>query len=67
MTQNVSDFVTPIVKVNNVHVKGIGGVLKVEGKGSVAWNITDDNGVKHEIIIPNTLYVQGLSLCLLSP
>ena len=68
MTPSVEDIVTPLEKVHNTCVKGIGGMLKVEGKGSVAWNITDDNGVKHEIIIPNTYYfVKGLDHRLLSP
>ena len=67
MTPNVEDFVTPLEKVNNTCVRGIGGMLKVEGKGTVAWDITDDKGVKHEIIIPNTYFVKGLDHCLLSP
>ena len=61
MTPNVDNFITPIQSVKNMHVQGIGGALKVLGKGSVTWNITDDNGVSHKIIIPNTLYVRGLS------
>ena len=67
MTPNLEDFITPIQSVNNMHVQGIGGTLKVLGKGSVAWNITDDSGVRHKIIIPNTLYVRGLNHRLLSP
>ena len=66
MSPNVNDFVTPIEKVNNMHVKGIGGMLKVKAKGSVAWNIKDENGVKNEIIIPDTLCVYGISHQLLS-
>ena len=61
MTPNVEDFIAPIQSVNNMHVQGIGGTLKVLGKGSVAWNITDDSDVRHKIIIPNTLYVRGLN------
>ena len=67
MTPNVEDFVTPLEKVNNTCVRGIGGMLKVEGRGTVAWDITDDKGVKHEIIIPNTYFVKGLDHRLLSP
>ena len=56
MTPNVEDFVTPLERINNTYVRGIGGMLKVEGKGSVVWNITDDNDVKHEVIIPYLLF-----------
>ena len=61
MTPNVEDFVTPLEKVNNTCVRGIGGMLKVEGRGTVAWDLIDDKGVKHEIIIPNTYFVKGIN------
>ena len=62
MTPNVEDFVTPLEKVNNTCVRGIGGMLKIEGKETVAWDITDDKGVKHEIIIPNTYLLKVLTI-----
>ena len=36
MSSNPEDFVTPITPVNNLYVQGIGGRLKVIGKGTVS-------------------------------
>ena len=48
-------------------VEGIKSGLDVKGMGTFKFNIKDDNGMLHEIKIPNSLYVPELKRCLLSP
>ena len=48
-------------------VGGISKGLAIEGKGTLVININDDNGKPHKIRIPNSLYLPGLRMCLLSP
>ena len=67
MTPSITDYVTPLDPVDGVFVRGIGGFVKVQGKGSVLWKITDDDGISHDVIIPGTLYVKELDHRLLSP
>ncbi len=47
--------------------EGIKSVLDMKGMGSFKFKIKDDNGMMHEIEIPNNLYVPELKRCLLSP
>ena len=44
-----------------------GGTMKASGIGSVAWNITDDQGHTHRIIIHDVLYVPQAQVRLLCP
>lgn len=46
---------------------GIGTGLTIAGKGTFLMNIEDDDGGIHKIEIPNSLYVPGLRMVLLSP
>ena len=48
-------------------VGGISKGLAIQGKGTLVININDDNGKPHRIKIPNSLYLPGLKMCLLSP
>jgi hypothetical protein len=48
-------------------VGGISKGLAIKGKGMLVININDDNGKPHQIKIPNSLYLPGLKMCLLSP
>ena len=48
-------------------LKGIGGNAKIEGIGTLAWDIEDDFGVPQRLTIPNSLYVPQVPKCLLSP
>ncbi len=48
-------------------VEGIKLGLDIKGKGIFKFKIEDDNGMMHEIEIPNSLYVPDLKRCLLSP
>ena len=66
MTTSKSDFIatpTPI----DLSVKGISGGLRSAYKGTVLWPITDDEGKRHDLKIPNTYLVEGLPIRLLSP
>ena len=49
------------------HVGGISKGLAIEGKGTLVLTINDDNGKPHKLRIPNSLYLPGLRMCLLSP
>jgi hypothetical protein len=48
-------------------VEGIKSGLDIKGIGTFKFNIKDDNGMLHEIKIPNSLYIPKLKRCLLSP
>ena len=61
-----SDFVGSIRPCNGV-LNGIGGRLKIKGKGTIRWSILDDDGHKHSIKIHDCLYVPDAAIRLLSP
>jgi hypothetical protein len=48
-------------------VEGIKSGLDIKGTGTFKFKIKDDNGMTHEIGIPNSLYAPKLKRCLLSP
>ena len=48
-------------------VKGIKSGLDIKGMETFKFKIKDDNGMMHEIKIPNSLYVPELKRCILSP
>jgi hypothetical protein len=48
-------------------VEGIKSGLDIKGTGTFKFKIKDNNGMLHEIKIPNSLYVPELKRCLLSP
>ncbi len=48
-------------------VEGIKSGLDIKGTRTFKFKIKDDNGMKHEIKIPNSLYVPELRSCRLSP
>jgi len=52
---------------NAGEVNGIGEGLEIKGTGTFTFSIEDDNGKIHTIRIPNSLYLPGLKVCLLSP
>jgi hypothetical protein len=60
------DFITPLKKVNK-KLKGLGGTLSEIYSGTIEWSIEDDDGVLHDIVIPNGLYVKESPSKLLSP
>ena len=66
MTPDKSDFIDKPKQVT-VRVKGIAGKLAAAYKGTVMWQIQDDQGGVHKMRIPNAYYVPSLPLRLLSP
>ena len=56
-----------IITKSRNRVGGIQGGLAIRGEGTFVFDIEDDNGKVHMIRIPNSLYVPGLKMCLLSP
>jgi hypothetical protein len=60
------DFITPLKKVNK-KLKGLGGTLSEIYSGTIKWSIEDDDGVSHDTVIPNGLYVKESPSKLLSP
>jgi len=52
---------------NAGEVNGIGKGLAIKGTGTFKFSIEADNGKIHTIKIPNSLYLPGLKVCLLSP
>jgi hypothetical protein len=60
------DFITPLKKVNK-KLKGLGGILFEIYSGTIKWLIEDDDGVLHDIVIPNGLYVKESPSKLLPP
>ena len=64
---NIAHFVGPLEPVCHSKVKGIKGWLDIKGKGTVHWQIEDDEGRKHMLVINDVLYVPDVPTCLLSP
>jgi Reverse transcriptase (RNA-dependent DNA polymerase)/GAG-pre-integrase domain len=60
------DFITPLKRINK-KLKGLGGTLTEVYSGTIKWSIEDDDGVPHDIVIPNGLYVKDSPSKLLSP
>jgi hypothetical protein len=56
-----------LVLSNEGSVDGITDGLPIKGKGTFKFTIGDDNGRRHNICIPESLYVPGMKKCLLSP
>jgi hypothetical protein len=68
MSGNIKDQFEDCLKpYTGNNIKGIVGGLKIEATGTFIFAIQDDSGVKDVIRIPNSLYVPGLDLPLLSP
>ena len=48
----------------------VGGISKgstIQGKGTLVLTINNNTGKPHRVRIPNSLYLPGLRMCLLSP
>ena len=67
ISNNINHFITEISPTPNAKLRGTGGTIPVLGEGTIKWNIADDNGKAHDIIIRNCLYVPDAPTCLLSP
>ena len=66
MTPNVHDLIGKRLKVQ-VRVKGISGKAIAAFRGTARWHIRDDQGVVHQLLIPNTYCVPKIPIRLLSP
>ena len=66
MSPHKGDFIG-ILKPVRKRIKGIGGTVSGIMMGTVKWRIEDDNGMTHEIIIPESFYVPNAPSRLLSP
>lgn len=63
----LDDFVGPIVRTNKT-IKGIGGDTEYEVfRGTLRWSWCDDDGTEHTFDIPDSYYVKGCGVRLLSP
>ncbi|KAI2502150.1 hypothetical protein MHU86_12286 [Fragilaria crotonensis] len=66
ISNDKKDFITPLKKVNK-KLKGLGGTLADIYSGTIKWSIEDDDGVSHDWVIPDGLYVKDSPSKLLSP
>jgi hypothetical protein len=48
-------------------VESIKSGLDIKGTGTFRFKIKDNNGMTHEVKIPNSLHISELKRCLLSP
>ena len=55
MSNNIKDFVGPLIK-KKIRIKGFQGATAFShGMGTVKWKIQDDEGAIHDIYIKDTL------------
>jgi len=66
LSGNKNLFVGELTKVSKV-VQGIAGSLDQVWEGTMKLEIDDDEGVKHEFVIPKSYYVPGSKSTILSP
>ena len=66
ISNDPTDFITTLKPVKK-KLKGLGGTLTKVQSGTIQWDIEDDLGQSHRIIIPNSLYVPDSPSRLLSP
>jgi hypothetical protein len=66
ITNSLHDFIDTPTRVK-VCVRGIKGNIKSLRQGTILWHILDDDGVQHELRIPNSYYAPELPIHLLSP
>ena len=63
---NEKDHFKDLRHWSGAQLTGIGST-PIQGIGTLAWTMTDDNGQPQEMLIANSLYVPTISKCLLSP
>jgi len=66
ISPHIEDFIDCPVPVRR-RIKALKGYIGDIRKGTIQWQIEDDDGVKHTITIPNSYYVPDASSRLLSP
>ena len=60
-------FIDGIKPCTNIYIQGVGGRTRVQGYGSIKLRVHDDDGILHELIINEVLYVPNSPTNLLSP
>jgi hypothetical protein len=66
MTNDLRDFPEPPKTVHK-RVAGMGGQCIATREGTARWDIEDDLGVRHTLLLPGTLYAPKAPFRLLSP
>ena len=64
ISNDTRDFIGTLMPTTR-KVKGISGNSSDLGgvmQGTIQWDLEDDDGVTHCILLPNSYYVKGLSL-----
>ena len=67
ITNDPSDFVKIPQKIKTSSIRGINGSIQVLRQGTIKWNICDDEGKTHELLLPNSFYAPKAPMRLLSP
>jgi hypothetical protein len=72
MSPDKSDFIPNTLvpfppSKGGIRAYGKGPLLRINATGTVRWRIDDDNGMKHVITIPNSIYCSQGTQRLLSP
>jgi hypothetical protein len=66
ITNDLNDFIKP-PKESNITIKGYNGSGSKTKIGTIQWNIEDDKGRIHTIVLPGAYYVPDADMRLLSP
>jgi hypothetical protein len=69
LTGYKKDFIHDTIKsVLGKQVRGFGNTIsKITLQGTVQWDVYDDEGIRRQIIVPNSYYVPDCEMRLLSP
>jgi hypothetical protein len=70
LSGSIHDFYRSTIKrvSTNMTITGFGGSeTRITHAGTIVWNIRDDDGINHEIHIPNSFYIPQSKHRLLSP
>jgi hypothetical protein len=60
-------FVGDIKSCKKIFVQGVAGKVQVTGDGTIKLRITDDDGLEHDLLVHNVLYVPESPINLISP
>lgn len=66
ISPSIDDFIDPPLPINK-RIKGLNGTIGGLMVGTIKWNIEDDDGKIHPVILPNSLYIPDATSRLLSP
>src|SRR5688572_28782212 len=66
ISNKTSSFISPLIPTHK-RMKGIAGKVGNLSIGTIRWRIKDNEGVSHNILIPNSYYIRGAPTRLLLP